>query len=246
MASPEPGVRALIFDFDGLILDSEVAIFEAWRDLYAAHGQPLTLETWAQCVGSDFGHYDPQAELEQFVGRALDWPPLVEQRRRRVKEILSGRDAMPGVRARLREARELGLACAVASSSSHSWVDGWLTRLGLMEFFQHVTCLEDTGRAKPDPSLFLHAAGHLNLPPAEVVVLEDSLNGLRAAHAAGMRCVVVPCEVTRHLRFDGAWRQMPSLEAFTFSELIAPPDASQVAFPPAPPTLHDSLRQPHA
>lgn len=219
-SSPAVAPRALIFDFDGLILDTEVAIFDAWRELYASHGFTLTIETWAQCVGSDFGHYDPQVELEQFLGRSLDWPPLVELRRKRVGEILTDKDAMPGVRDRLREARENGLRCAVASSSSHRWVDGWLEKLGLDEFFSHVSCLEDTGKAKPDPSLFLHAAEHLQVEPAEAIVLEDSLNGLRAAHAAGMRCIVVPCEVTKHLAFDGAWKQVRSLEEFTVPGLL--------------------------
>lgn len=220
MSLPAADIRALIFDFDGLILDTEVAIFEAWRELYAGHGFTLTIETWAQCVGSDFGHYDPQVELEQFVGRTLDWAPLIDQRRKRVTEILTGKDAMPGVRARLQEATDHGLLCAVASSSSHSWVDGWLGRLGIDHHFRSTTCLEDTGKAKPDPSLFLHAAESLGVNPSEAVVLEDSLNGLRAAHAAGMRCIVVPCEITKHLAFEGAWRQAGSLEEFTVPELM--------------------------
>lgn len=211
------GVRALIFDFDGLILDTEVAIFDAWRELYEEHGFPLTLETWAQFVGSD---YDPKVELEQFLGRALDWTPLIDRRRKRVNDILMDKQPMPGVRERLREAQEHGLVCAVASSSSHSWVDGWIDRLELRPYFSHVSCLEDTGKSKPDPSLFLHAAAALSVDPAEAIVLEDSLNGLRAAHAAGMRCVVVPCDVTRHLAFDGAWRHHRSMEEFTVPDLF--------------------------
>jgi HAD superfamily hydrolase (TIGR01509 family) len=221
MSSPVGGVRALIFDFDGLILDTEVAIFDAWRELYQSHGFTLTIETWAQCVGSDFGHYDPQVELEQFVGRTLDWQPLIDQRRKRVNDILTGKEPMPGVRDRLREAQDHGIVCAVASSSSHHWVDGWLAKLGLSSYFSHTTCLEDTGKAKPDPSLFLHAAAALKSDPAETIVLEDSLNGLRAAHAAGMRCIVVPCEVTKHLSFDGAWRHYQSMEEFTVPDLFA-------------------------
>lgn len=225
--------RALIFDFDGLILDTEVAIYEAWRELYANHGLPLTMETWAQCVGSDFGHYDPMADLERMLGRKLDWEALTQQRRKRVSEILHGKDVMPGVRERLREAKEHGIVCAVASSSSHSWVDGWLERLGLAEMFAGTTCLEDTGRAKPDPGLFLHAAAKLGVGAGETIVLEDSLNGLRAAHAAQMRCVVVPCDLTRHLTFEGAWRQLRSLEEVTVPELVGMERGPQSAFPDA-------------
>src|SRR5204863_8646169 len=101
------------------ILDTEVAIYEAWREIYSAHGHPLTMETWAQCVGSDFGHYDPMVDLERLIEKKLDWQALTLQRRKYVSAILQGKEVMPGVRELLREAKELGLTCAVASSSSH-------------------------------------------------------------------------------------------------------------------------------
>jgi HAD superfamily hydrolase (TIGR01509 family) len=171
-------------------------------------------------VGSDFGHYDPMADLERMLEKKLDWEPITHQRRERVSAILHGKEEMPGVRARLREAKDLGLACAVASSSSHDWVDGWLKRLGLAEMFMSTTCLEDVGKAKPDPGLFLHAAGKLDVGPAEVIVFEDSLNGLRAARAAEMKCVIVPCDLTRHLAFEGAWKQYRSLEDVAIADLL--------------------------
>jgi putative hydrolase of the HAD superfamily len=223
MSAPFSQTRALIFDFDGLILDTEVAIYEAWREIYSSHGHPLTMETWAQCVGSDFGHYDPMADLERMLEKKLDWEPITHQRRQRVHAILHGKEEMPGVRNLLREAKEAGLSCAVASSSSHDWVDGWLGRLKLAEFIASTTCLEDVGRAKPDPGLFLLAAERLGVKPEDVVVLEDSLNGLRAARAAGMRCVVVPCDLTRHLTFEGAWKEFRSLEGITIRQLVANP-----------------------
>jgi putative hydrolase of the HAD superfamily len=219
MSSPQ--TQALIFDFDGLILDTETAVYEGWRELYASHGHPLALETWAQCVGSDFGAYDPEADLEKLLSRKLHWHPLHEQRRLTVQRHLEQAEAMPGVRARLHEARELGVPCSVASSSPHEWVDRWLSHLELREFFQNVTCLDDTGKAKPDPSLFQHAAMKLQAAPESVVIFEDSLNGLRAAHAAEMRCVVVPCAVTQHLKFDAAWRQLKSLEEVSLRELLS-------------------------
>jgi len=220
MPSNHAPVRALIFDFDGLILDTETAVYEGWRELYAGHDKPLTLETWAQCVGSDFGVYDPAAHLEEMLERKLDWAPLTLRRRQRVKEVLEGVDAMPGIRERLQEARELGLRCAVASSSPHEWVDTWLKKLDLWDYFQDVTCLDDVGKVKPDPGLFLRAARQLDAAPHEVVVFEDSLNGLRAAHAAEMRCIVVPCDVTRHLVFEGAWKQLGSMDELRLAELV--------------------------
>jgi HAD superfamily hydrolase (TIGR01509 family) len=213
-------LRAVIFDFDGLIMDTETATYEAWRDIYAGHGHALALETWAQCVGSDFGHYDPKADLEALLQRKLDWEPIHAKRREAVMQILSGYDALPGVRERLQEAEEMNLPCAVASSSPRWWVEHWLQHLGIEEVFQNVTCLEDTGKVKPDPSLFLHAAGKIGVPAEGIVILEDSFNGLRAALAAQMRCVVVPCHITRHYSFEGAWKQFTSLADFRLADLV--------------------------
>ena len=214
-------VRAVIFDFDGLIMDTETATYEAWRAIYSDHGQTLTMETWAQCVGSDFGPYDPMSELEKLLGHKLDWEPIHQERRARVMAILTAYDALPGVRDILREASALGLPCAVASSSPRWWVEHWLKHLSLRDAFQNVTTLDDTGRVKPDPSLFLHAAQKLAHEAKDIVVLEDSLNGLRAAQAAEMRCIVVPGALTQHLSFDGAWRRLWSLEEVLLRELAA-------------------------
>jgi HAD superfamily hydrolase (TIGR01509 family) len=212
--------NAIIFDFDGLILDTETTTFEAWREIYREHGHPLTIETWAQCVGSDHGGYDPERELEKLIGRKLLWEMIHSERRERVMGILSQMDPLPGVRDRLQEARELKVSCAVASSSPRWWVEHWLNHLGLREAFENVTCLEDTGKAKPHPGLFQHAAAKLGAAPDAVIVLEDSLHGLHAARAAQMRCVIVPCPMTAHLAFEGAWRQHESLADFRLVELI--------------------------
>lgn len=213
-------MNAIIFDFDGLIMDTETATYEAWREIYGEHGHSLELVTWAQCVGSDFSTaYDPMVELERLVERKLDWEPIHKIRRERVMKILTGYDALPGVRNRLDEARNLGLSCAVASSSPRWWVEHWLGHLDLLGAFQNITCLEDTGKVKPHPSLFQHAASKVGAPPDRVVVLEDSLNGLRAAKTAEMRCIVVPCPITEHLEFDGAWKKFRSLDDFTMEKL---------------------------
>ncbi len=220
--SPQSALSAkgLIFDFDGLILDTETAVYEGWRELYQEHGHELPIETWVQCVGSDFGNYDPAADLETLVGRTLDWGSLTTRRRVRVSEILTGQQPLPGVRERLHEAQELGLRCAVASSSPREWVEPWLEKLHLRSYFDHVTTLDDTGKAKPDPSLFLHAAEKLGIDPKDLIVFEDSLNGLRAAEAAGMRCVIVPCPVTAGSPFTAFWQRLTSLNEVTLETLL--------------------------
>lgn len=212
--------RGLIFDFDGLILDTEMPIFVAWRECYEDHGHELALETYRQCVGTDFHGYHPGTELETFTGRKLDWTALDLARRERVAELLEDAEPMPGVQQLLTEAREAGVACAVASSSSKDWVPPWLEKLELHHFFEHVVTVDLVKRPKPSPELFQLAGERLGLAPDEILVFEDSLNGLKAAQAAGMRCVIVPCEVTRSLVFDGAAHRIESFTETSLQQLL--------------------------
>ena len=215
-------IRAIIFDFDGLILDTESAIFQSWSELYTDHGHALTVETFSQCIGSDFGaHYDPMADLEKLTGKAFDWTAEDARREERVRELLIEAGELPGVRELLVEAAELDLPCSVASSSSHRWVNGWLEKLDLRHHFANLSTRDYVKRIKPAPDLFLHAAQKLGVAPEEAVIFEDSLNGLRAAVAAGIRCIVAPGPMTRHLDFTGAWRVVGSLEDVSLAELSA-------------------------
>ncbi len=213
-------IRALLFDFDGLIIDTESAIYQAWRELYEDHGHPLPVERWAQCVGTDFGAYDPKAELEMLTGKDFDWHNEEALRTKRVYELLKTFDALPGVRDRLKEAKRLGLPCSIASSSPKSWIEPWLDQMDLRQYFANISSRDFVERIKPAPDLFLHAADKLGARPDEVIVFEDSLNGLKAASAAGMKCVVVPGPVTKHLAFEAAWQMLDSLETVTIAGLM--------------------------
>jgi putative hydrolase of the HAD superfamily len=213
----------IIFDFDGLIIDTESAIYEVWRELYGSHGHELTIETWSRCVGSDFSHsYDPKAELEQLTGLQFDWKAEEERLTARAHELLANYPVLPGVRELLASAKAAGIPCAVASSSPRDWVQPHVERVGLADYFTSITTREDVdGRIKPAPDLFLAAAERLQLPTDQLVVLEDSLNGLRAAMAAGIRCVVIPGPTTQHLSFEGAWKRLGSMAELSLDQLAA-------------------------
>ena len=214
-------VRALLFDFDGLILDTEVPIYEAWRENYAAHGHDLALEDYCGCVGSDFHRFDPKLHLESLSGETIDWDHWDERRERRALEIVNAlTDPLPGVMDRLAEAAEVGLPCAVASSSPRSWVEPHLERIGLRHHFELTRCVDDVSRPKPSPELFLAAAEGLGVPPAEALVFEDSVNGLVAARAAGMRCVSVPNSVTAGLVFEGCSLKLDSLADRSLAQIV--------------------------
>lgn len=215
-----PTLRAVIFDFDGLIVDTESTGYQTWREIFEEHGHDLAVETYAAVIGTDFGaHYDPRVDLERRTGRAFDWEELEQRRTAREKELRSGLSVLPGVIDRLEEAAALGLPCAVASSSPRWWVEGWLQDLGLIDRFHHLTTVDDTGKVKPDPSLFLLAVERLGVAADEAVIFEDSLNGLKAALAAQVRCVAAPGPMTRHLDFTGAWRRVQHLGEVSLRDL---------------------------
>lgn len=210
---------ALLFDFDGLVADTEAAIYDAWRELYRSQGQELILSDYVNCVGSTFGQYDPMRELERRLGHEPDWPVLLAAKDRAIQEGHVGLPTLPGVRELLTEAQRAGVPCAVASSSEISWVGRWLGELELTPFFQAVWTRDRVARAKPAPDLFLGAADELGLDPSACLVLEDSRNGLIAAQAAGCPCVIVPSTVTRGLDFSGAHAVLPTLAGVGLEEL---------------------------
>lgn len=212
--------RALLFDFDGLIADTESAIYEGWAGVYEKHGEELSLAEYVQCVGSTFGQFDPMAELERRLGRALEWAPLLAAKDEVIRAGHLGLAPLPGVAEVLAAAAAAGVPCAVASSSSADWVRPWLATFGLSDAFQAIWTRDRVREAKPSPELFLGAAAELGLPPGQCLVLEDSRNGLRAAQRAGSPCIIVPSPVTRGSDFSGARRVLPSLAGITLDELL--------------------------
>ena len=159
-------IKGLIFDFDGLILDTETPEFQVWGEIYNRHGYSLSADTWGQIVGGA-GHstFDPITHLESLVGRSLDRDSLQEEYRTSSDTRIAAQPVLPGVMDYLITAKERGIKMAVASSSPHSWVDEHLARLGLHEFFDVVICAEDVppGRTKPHPDLFLYSEVLLKL-----------------------------------------------------------------------------------
>ena len=204
-------IRGVIFDFDGLFIESEVTAYQAWQELYASFGQTLPLNLWLQVIGTYDADFDPTGYLEDCVGHELDWEALEPPRRVREWALADELTLLPGVIDRLDESRELGLRCAVASSSSQLWVLHHLKRLGVLNRFEAVCTRDDVVRTKPDPALYLLALERLGLQASDAVAFEDSPNGLAAALAAGLRCVIVPSELTRGADFSGATVVVDSL-----------------------------------
>jgi putative hydrolase of the HAD superfamily len=202
---------AVLFDFDGILVDTEWAIYQAWQRVFEDHGHHLPLEIYTRCIGTDFATWSPKTHLEELTGLAIDWHDLDARRQEEIMKDLTHEGPMHGVVALLERLAARKIACAVVSSSSHKWVDGWLEKLGLTGFFQTTVCRGDAPRIKPTPDLYLEAARQLSIPAAECLVIEDSLNGLLSAKAAGMSVWIVPNRVTESLDFTAANRVLRSL-----------------------------------
>ncbi len=213
-------IQALIFDFDGLILDSETPDYLSWKETYEAFGVELPLDVWNANIGS-VHFFNPYTYLEELVGRPLDRDAIKARRRQRDDELMAQQTIMPGVADYLAAARAMGLKTAVASSSAHAWVDPLLARLGIADQFHAVCCRDDVGgRAKPDPAVYRAALAALNVRPAEAIALEDSPNGAAAAKAAGLFTVIVPNQMTRGLAFAHGDYRLNSLAELPLADLL--------------------------
>ncbi len=218
-------IRALVFDFDGLILDTETPLFASWQEIYRGAGLDISPDVWASILGTAG---DPPAAyefLETHLGRAIDRSALRERRMTREKELLALEGPLPGVRGILGEARACGLRCGVASSSERAWVEGHLARLGLLTWFDVLRCAEDVASTKPSPELYLDALRHLDVLPTEAIAFEDSEHGVDAAKRAGIFCVAVPNQVTRHANLSRADLVLPSLDARPLALLLRDAEA---------------------
>lgn len=212
-------IALIIFDFDGLILDTETPEFEAWQEFYAQYGVSLSLDAWADCIGQRAGVFDPVGHLEELLGCAVA-ADLRERHRERFHKLVHAEPLRPGILQYLDDADRLGVTLAVASSASRDWVYGHLQRHGIDHRFACILTVEDVTHAKPHPELFLRVLERLNVPAHRSVVLEDSPNGLLAANRAGIFAVAVPNSVTAPLPMGHADLVIPSLAEVPLEVLI--------------------------
>jgi HAD superfamily hydrolase (TIGR01509 family) len=214
-------IRAVVFDFDGLILDTETSIFESWRRAFDEHGcAPLTIDEWAVEVGTVRG-LDIIGLLEARAKRPVDIDAMQHRRREHRDDLLAAEIARPGVTAWIDDALARGFGLAIASSSEYEWVDEHLTRLELRGRFTHVACYSESLPAKPAPDTYLEACARLGVAPADALALEDSPHGIDAAHAAGLRAVAVPNPVTEQMDLSAADLVITSLAECSLADVLA-------------------------
>jgi HAD superfamily hydrolase (TIGR01509 family) len=205
-------LRAVLFDFDGTLWDSETAVFGVFRRLFAEHDQELTLQTWSAAIGT-LGGFDPYATLNDLVGGGLDPEEIHDATEARVREAACEVPLRPGVEAFLRRLDEAGVRRALVSSDRSEWLVTHLERLGWPDGWAAMVCADgDATRAKPNPHLYEAALELLDVDASSAFAIEDSPNGIRAAKAAGIACLCVPNEATAGLDLSEADLVVPTFE----------------------------------
>lgn len=220
-------LKGIIFDFDGLILDTELPGFIAWKEIFDRYQVPFTFQHWHKAIGTGPSAYDPAIDLCSQVMESLNPDEIRQNQLRRAYEILEKTSALPGVLDVIEDAKKAGIKMAVASSSPRDWVINHLTRLELVSVFDFILTAEDVLNVKPQPDLFQLALKKLGISASEAVVFEDSPNGIKAARAAGIFVIVVPNEITKSMDTSEADRQIGSFEEITLSQLIRDFETSQ-------------------
>jgi beta-phosphoglucomutase-like phosphatase (HAD superfamily) len=215
-----PPAEALVFDFDGLILDTEGPVFTAWQEEFVAHGcPPLTIEEWSAEIGTS-GGLDLVDLIRTRATRPFDEQKMHARRRERRDELLSAETARPGVLAWLDASATLGLRVAIASSSESEWVEPLLERLGIRDRFDHVACYGRGLAAKPAPDTYRAACAAVGVEPNAAIAIEDSPHGVAAAKAAGLWCVAVPHAITEVLDLTQADLVLRSLADVSLRDVL--------------------------
>jgi haloacid dehalogenase superfamily, subfamily IA, variant 3 with third motif having DD or ED len=205
---------ALIFDFDGLILDTESPEVQVWDRLFTEAGGTFDHQAYLDTIGSwDNSSYEPGVFLARLMDHGATAQQLHERVRLEAAQMIAREAPLPGVESLITRAHAAGLRLAVGSSSPAAWVRGHLRRLGLIDYFATIVTFDDVSQSKPSPQIFLTVLARLGIEAKQALVLEDSHNGLLAAHRAGIRAVIVPNAVTAGQDFSLAAEVLDSLDA---------------------------------
>lgn len=212
-------IKAVIFDFDGLIIDTETIWYEAFKEALLHFEVDLTIEQFALVIGTD------DTVLDQYILDNINESSSILEIKELAKKFFDENIGQPllrdGVEDYLLAAKEAGLKIGLASSSTRAWVETYLTQLGILSYFEVIKTRDDVTTVKPDPELYLQAVNALGVRPEEAIAFEDSLNGLKAARAAGLKCVIFPNSVTSHLAFEDYSLRFSSMAERSLLDILA-------------------------
>jgi HAD superfamily hydrolase (TIGR01509 family) len=209
-------IRAFVFDFDGLILDTETPLIDAYAEIHLRHGVSFDRALFLRSVGHAEYAFDPWHGFSPHADRAA----LELERRACKDELLLRQPVLPGILSLLEAARMAGVHVGIASNSPHEWVDPHLKRLGIIDHFEFIACREDAHSPKPEPDLYKLVLNHFGARGHETIAFEDSHAGSLAAKRASMWVVAAPNESTAHHDFSHVDLRVTSLAEVTLEALM--------------------------
>nr|WP_237691068.1 HAD family hydrolase [Paenibacillus caui] len=219
----ENQIKAIIFDFDGTIIDTETAWYNAFRDAYKKHGVELTLEQYSQCIGTSLGAFNPHEYLVTELNLPIDLESFRENVQSHHSALMEKEKIRPGILDYLKLAKAAGLKIGLASSSDRAWIDKYLNQLGIRDYFDCIRTKDDVKAVKPDPELYLQTIECLGVQADEALAIEDSPNGSKAALAAGLYTLVSPNAITRNLEFPDTHHRVECFSKLDLREVLATP-----------------------
>lgn len=223
MVEPQFRIKALILDFDGLILDTEYPEYLSWYEIFQDYGLEFSASEWAAYIGrgADEAIYTPYDMLEARTGLSIDRTAIRSRRQIRFNELMQAEEVLPGVVDLINTAKGLDIKLAVASSSDQSWVKPHLSNLDLIHHFDLIRCGDEVTHRKPNPELYLSVLEALDITRHEAIAFEDSPNGIAAAVSAGILCVAVPNRLTIHGDLTSTDVLVNSLKDFSLHSLLS-------------------------
>lgn len=213
-------IKSVIFDFDGLICDTETPELKAWESIFDDLGYSFPTEEYLKSIGSIYNDLSPLKFLKKISSKEIDMDAIAADFKSRKIELIDQEPLMPCIQQYLDDAKSINMNIGLASSSPFEWIDHHLRRLNIMDYFDCIITANDVQKTKPDPALFIKAAQSLNSNPEEVLALEDSINGVTAALRAGIYVVVVPNPVTANFNFNNAHLVISSLCELPLKSLL--------------------------
>jgi len=213
-------IRAIVFDFDGLIIDTETLEYEVLHQIYKEYEVELLIETYAQNIGTHIGEFNPYTNLANLAKQELDAQFIKNLHRERLHLLLPNLVLRDGVMDYIHQAKQMNLKIALATSSNRKWIDEFFARYDLHQYFDCICTSDDVTHVKPNPELYLRALSLLGVEGHEAIAFEDSHNGSIAAVTAGLHCIAVPNPVTQHFTFEHCSLILTSLAQTSLSEVI--------------------------
>lgn len=213
-------IQAVVFDFDGLIIDTETGRFDAFRETFRDFGVDLPFDLYVKCVGGTYDIFNPYSYLESRLNKSINRLEVEQLVMKKFRYIMSQKHLRPGVESYLISAKRMGLKIGMATSSSRSWVEEILNNYSILDYFDSIQTADHVRKKKPDPELYLKVLDSMGVSGTETIAFEDSVYGLMAAKSAGLYCVIVPNSMTKDLCFEHYDLRLSSMEEIKLEQLI--------------------------